>query len=119
MSLVSRCCPVHSLLPVSCQQGDEEWWEGSGRLGVPLPRTLPQQKVTDEAQGEARKEMGEGEMVLLLKLLTPLASCCHSLEGQIPEKRIREQPAPQQPTLDGGTPRPEWQTCCPSEPGPP
>ena len=29
-------------------------------MGVPLPRTLPQQ-VTDEAQGEARKDMGEGE----------------------------------------------------------
>lgn len=57
MSLVSRCCPVCSLLPVNCQQADQEWWEGSGRVGAPLPRTLTQQKVTDETQGEARKDM--------------------------------------------------------------
>lgn len=90
-------------------------------MGAPLPRTLTQQKVTDETQGEARKDMTwvRERWVLLLKLLTQLASCCHSLEGKIPEKRIREQLAPQPPTLDGGTPRPEGQTCCPSEPGPP
>lgn len=100
MSLVSRCCPVRSLLPVSCQQGDKEWWEGSGRVGVPLPRTLPQQKVTDEAQGEARKGMGEGEMGRASKPAHPTGIML-SLPGGA-DSRKEDQGTTCTPTADTG-----------------